>query len=248
MTDPNMHWDGTRWLRYDGQQWLDAATGQPLTGPSVLPPAAPFAPPPAPSKPNITMLALIIGGAVVAVLVLILVVVAMTSTKPVAAPTSKPTVSTATPSPTASVSSSPTASPEEIAATITAIKAVDDEMAAYNTTVKKAGRTHKYGPALAHLDAAQRNLSALTTTAQQVDWPATPTDTMASASQIAAYETAASNWIAVQREIALGLQRCFAIDGGMTCVNRVAKRTEAQETAATAALRSAWIAMGGQVK
>ncbi len=34
-TDPNMHWDGTRWLRYDGQQWTDAATGLPLTAGAV---------------------------------------------------------------------------------------------------------------------------------------------------------------------------------------------------------------------
>lgn len=32
MTDPNLQWDGTRWLRWDGQQWIDAV------GPVVEPP------------------------------------------------------------------------------------------------------------------------------------------------------------------------------------------------------------------
>ena len=27
-SDPNLHWDGTRWLRWDGQMWRDATTGQ----------------------------------------------------------------------------------------------------------------------------------------------------------------------------------------------------------------------------
>lgn len=36
--DPNLHWDGTRWLRWNGNEWTDAETGA-----SLVTPAAPTA-------------------------------------------------------------------------------------------------------------------------------------------------------------------------------------------------------------
>lgn len=32
-TDPNLHWDGTRWLRWNGSEWTDAETGASLVAP-----------------------------------------------------------------------------------------------------------------------------------------------------------------------------------------------------------------------
>ncbi len=73
-TDPNMHWDGTRWLRYDGQQWTDATTGEPLAAePAVTPGGAHqwlgLTPP---KKPG-----LVIGIVAAAVVVLIIIIVAV---------------------------------------------------------------------------------------------------------------------------------------------------------------------------
>lgn len=246
-----MHWDGTRWLRYDGQQWVDATTGSPVSSSSPVAPTAPattpaFAAPPAPSNSNMMMLS-IIGGAVLVVLVLVLVVVLVSSSQPTATPSSSPGGSSSSPTATASPTKGP-ATPEQVAAVAAAIASVDTELTAYNKAVKKSGRTHDYAPAQAKLDAAQRNVATVHALAEAVQWPLVATDSEPTAAEIDAYEAAATQWIAVQREIALGLQSCFNTDGGMACVNRVAKRTEAREVASVAAYRSAWIALGGRAK
>ncbi len=35
-----MHWDGTRWLRWNGSQWTDATTGAPIDSEASQPVAA----------------------------------------------------------------------------------------------------------------------------------------------------------------------------------------------------------------
>ncbi len=72
--DPNMYWDGTRWLRYDGQQWTDADTGQPVTAePAVTPGGVYRWLGFTPSKKT----GLVIGIVAVAVVVLIVIIVAV---------------------------------------------------------------------------------------------------------------------------------------------------------------------------
>lgn len=72
-SDPNMHYDGTRWLRWDGTQWLDAASGGPVTSAAQV---APAAYPPTPEKPksNTGKILAWVGGGFVAFIVLIIVV------------------------------------------------------------------------------------------------------------------------------------------------------------------------------
>ncbi len=72
--DPNMYWDGTRWLRYDGQQWTDATTGQPVTAePAVTPGGVYQWLGFTPSKKT----GLVIGIVAAAVVVLIIIIVAV---------------------------------------------------------------------------------------------------------------------------------------------------------------------------
>lgn len=268
VNDPHMQWDGQRWLRWDGENWLDATTGLPATDTTAPPapkpapaatPAVPTAVAPTrqPSGNNSVKLALIIVGSVLAVMVVIVALVAVSvsrnnASEPTGTPTPTPTA-TSTPTPTATSSqtptptatSTPTVSPETLAAVKAAAIATDGEMSAYSTSVSEAAKAGNLKPALAHLDAAQRNLAGFTAVAQTVAWPAIETDALASVSQIAAYEAAAGNWISVEREFAIALQACIKSDNAAECAQRLAKRTEAKEAAAIAAYRSAWVAIGG---
>lgn len=274
VNDPHMQWDGQRWLRWDGENWLDATSGLPVADaaapatpeptPAPAPAVQPIVPaavssPPQPGGNNSVKLALIIVGSVLAVMVVVVGLVAVSVSRnnaseptptptPTPTATSTPTVSpTATSTPTVSptATSTPTVSPETLAAVKAAAIATDGEMSAYSTSVAKAAKAGNLKPALAHLDAAQRNLAGFTALALTVAWPATETDTLASADQIAAFETAAGNWIAVEREFAIALQGCIKSDDAADCAQRLAKRMEAREAAATAAYRSAWVAIGG---
>lgn len=256
MADPNMSWDGRRWLRYDGQQWLDAESGLPIAAESqdqtfVTPPQVPTPGSSATSKN--TMLMIVIGGAVALVLALLVGVVAIAgrspSTPPVAAPPASastpavPTPAVPTPSPPA------TTAPADVSAVVSAISSVDTELDQYNKSVKKSGRSHNYKAPLADLDQAQRNVATVHTLAATIEWPVVQTDTMATAAQIAAYEAAATQWIDIQREIVIGIEACFRSGAGtQACVDRVGKRTQAREVAAAASYRAAWIALGGVVK
>lgn len=79
MSDPNMHYDGQRWLRYDGTQWLDATTGQPAAGA------------PAPSGGGSKMWWWIGGaGAAFVVLILIIAAVGSSGSKPQANTSASP--------------------------------------------------------------------------------------------------------------------------------------------------------------
>lgn len=98
--DPNMNWDGTRWLRWDGQQWVDAQTGVPVgagtpaaaatpaepavayapaaTGPMPPQPLPQPLPQPQPKNPsNTAKVLLIVGGGAVVFLVLVIVIVVL---------------------------------------------------------------------------------------------------------------------------------------------------------------------------
>lgn len=94
MSDPNMHYDGQRWLRYDGTQWLDAASGQPAApGPVGQPPSG-----------GGSKMWWWIGGAGAAFVVLILIIAAVGGgSKPQAgssaSPTPTATSASATPAP-----------------------------------------------------------------------------------------------------------------------------------------------------
>lgn len=93
MTDPNLQWDGTRWLRWDGQQWIDA--GGPLEEP--------------PSKNSTPLIFGVVAGGVVVLLlagVITVFVVSKKDDQPTAASSPSPTspfapTTTATPTPTA---------------------------------------------------------------------------------------------------------------------------------------------------
>lgn len=106
--DPNLNWDGTRWLRWDGQQWVDAQTGAPVAvepahayapvEPAVVQ-APPVASPMAPQLKNPSntgkVLLIVGGGAVVFLVMVIVIVVLLRSGQPTANPsaTSSPSAS-----------------------------------------------------------------------------------------------------------------------------------------------------------
>jgi len=90
MSDPNMHYDGTRWLRWDGTQWLDAQSGQPAAGA------------PAPSSGSKKALWLVMGGIGAVMVIGVIGLAAGGSSAPSAAPSSSatPTVTAAPTAPT----------------------------------------------------------------------------------------------------------------------------------------------------
>lgn len=112
MTDPNLHWDGTRWLRWDGAEWVDATTGEPALLASSPIPGGQLPPqPPEPSGQSRSMLILWIIIAVIAVLIVaaIIAIVAVASRdEPKPAPVPATTSASPTPTPT---SASPTPTP-----------------------------------------------------------------------------------------------------------------------------------------
>lgn len=81
MSDPNMHYDGTRWLRWDGTQWLDAASGAPAGG-APVPPA---------NKSKLALW-LVMGGIGVVLVVGVIGIAASGGSKPTATASSTPTV------------------------------------------------------------------------------------------------------------------------------------------------------------
>lgn len=69
-SDPNLRWDGSRWIRWNGSTWVDATTGYPVT-------ATPVGLPPAKKSGNGCLIAVIVGVVVVAVLVVIIIIAAV---------------------------------------------------------------------------------------------------------------------------------------------------------------------------
>ncbi len=63
--DPNMQWDGSRWLRWNGSAWTDAATGFPVAGAAIAPPA---------KKGKGCLIAVLVAVALFAVLVVIIII------------------------------------------------------------------------------------------------------------------------------------------------------------------------------
>lgn len=107
--DPNMAWDGTRWLRWDGSQWLDASTAvAPGQRPAVIAagpvgpthPMSPVGVPPTKSNTPL-ILAISLGGfALLIIFVVIIVALVSSGNGETAAPTPKPSITLPTPTPT----------------------------------------------------------------------------------------------------------------------------------------------------
>lgn len=90
MSDPNMHYDGERWLRWDGSQWLDAASGTPVSGA------------PTPSSGNSRKaLWLVMGGLGVLLVLGVIGIAVAGGSKPQATPTPTPSITIPTSSPSA---------------------------------------------------------------------------------------------------------------------------------------------------
>lgn len=127
MTDPNLQWDGTRWLRWNGQQWVDAG------GPSQAPPTKSSTP-------------LIIGIVAVGGVVLLLagVITAFVVTKK-----DDQSEATSTPSPTSSfvppTTAAPTSTPTTPASPTATVAPVDTIFTMYFVNVKSNSTVYAAG-------------------------------------------------------------------------------------------------------
>lgn len=74
-SDPNLHWDGTKWLRWNGSQWTDAASGVPIQGDAASTQPAPVPPPGSVAKKSGAGKGCLIAVAVAVGLVVILGIV-----------------------------------------------------------------------------------------------------------------------------------------------------------------------------
>ncbi|MEI6620922.1 MAG: hypothetical protein WCP28_03320 [Actinomycetes bacterium] len=144
MSDPNLQWDGARWLRWDGQQWVDASEATP-SGPGPTASGPPSNGPP-PKKST----GLIIGiavGAVVLVLVAGVIVGVVWSRRSVqqAVPSADPTLFAPTVSPTATAAPTVTVSPTPTTPSPTTASPVEPVTTKFFISPQPDGATYAAG-------------------------------------------------------------------------------------------------------
>ncbi len=110
MTDPNWHWDGTKWLHWDGTQWVTEGNPDPIQGP-IPGVAQPGGPIPPGRSPWTLILGIVAGVLALALIGAVVFIVVTRQSTPGASPAS-PSPSPSSASPTAASPTSPTPVPE----------------------------------------------------------------------------------------------------------------------------------------
>lgn len=107
--DPNLHWNGSTWLRWNGAQWTDAESGQPVVDGATIPPPASGS-----RKGKGCLIGLAVGGGVLLVLIIIAAIAgggSQSKSSPSTPPSSSPS---AAPSSTQSSSEVPAGGSSQI--------------------------------------------------------------------------------------------------------------------------------------